>query len=164
MARIHQPAQDFLVIAVGEQRTVGAGGDAAHEGRQQAGEPHRHRFGADRAARFRVHERAAAGREDKRIAGEQAADHAALAGAELAFAVAVEQLADAAPGGKLDLGIGVAERQAEAGRQASADRGLAGAHQPDQHDAATGQRGRQRARIVQRLGGCHEVACHGGGG
>ena len=44
------------------------------------------------------------------------------------------------PGGQLDLGVGVAERQAEPGGEAAADAGLAGAHQADQHDAAARER------------------------
>ena len=85
-------------------------------------------------------------RQHERLAGEQAADHPPLAVAELALAVAGEQLGDGAAGRQLDLGVGVAERQPEPGRQPPPDRGLAGAHQPDQHDAAPGQRVGQRGR------------------
>ena len=97
----------------------------------------------------RVHEGAAAERQHQRIAGEQPADHPALAVAEVALAVAGEQLGDGAAGRQLDLGVGVAERQAEPGRQPPADRGLAGAHQPDQHDAAAGQRVGQRNGLLR---------------
>ena len=83
-------------------------------------------------ARLGVHEGAAAERQHQRIAGQQAADHPALAVAERRLAVAGEQFGDGAAGGQLDLGVGVAERQAEPRGQPPADRGLAGAHQPDQ--------------------------------
>ena len=76
------------------------------------------------------------------VAGQQPPHHPALALAELALAVAVEHLGDGAAGGLLDLGVGVAERQPEPRGQAAADRGLARAHQPDQHDGAAGRAGR----------------------
>ena len=62
------------------------------------------------------------------------------------FAEAGEQLGDAAAGGLFDLGIGVAEGQAEAEGEPAADGGLAGAHQADQHQAAAGEAGREVAR------------------
>ena len=68
---------------------------------------------------------------------EQAADHAALAVAEGRLAEAREDLLDRAARGALDLVVGVDEVEAEALREAPPDRGLARAHQPDEHDAAT---------------------------
>ena len=106
---------------------------------KRTAQPDRDRLLADGGAGFRVHERAAAEGQHQRLARQQPADHAALAVAEIALAIAGEQFGDRAAGGQFDLGVGVAERQPEARGQAAADRGLAGPHQPDQHDAASGE-------------------------
>ena len=88
----------------------------------------------DQPARMVVHIGAAAGRQNmRRIFLKQPADHAALAGAELRLAELLEDLLDRAAGGRFDLVVGIAERQVQAGRQPTADAGLARPHQPDQH-------------------------------
>ena len=156
---VDQPLQDLGRVAVRQQRAMVAAGHPPHQRLQRTAQPDRDRIGARSGAGFRVHERAAAERQHQRVAREQAADHAAFAVAEGALAVAGEQLGDGAAGGQFDLGVGVAERQPESRGEAAADRGLAGAHQPDQHDAASGQGFRQRDAFLQR-----SVACHDGQG
>ncbi len=140
IAHIDQPLQNVRGIAVRQQRAVVARGDPAQQRGQRAAQPHGHRLLARDRPRLGVHEGAAAERQHQRVAGQQPADHPALAGAEVALAVAGEQFGDRAARRQLDLRIGVAERQAQSRRQPPADRGLAGAHQPDQDDAATGER------------------------
>ena len=140
IAHIDQPLEDLRGIAVRQQRAVVAAGDAAQQRRPAGSAARRHRLLARDRPRLGVHEGAAAERQHQRVAGQQPADHPALAGAEVALAIAGEQFGDGAARRQLDLGIGVAERQAQSRRQPPADRGLAGAHQPDQDDAAAGER------------------------
>ena len=99
-------------------------------------QPHRHRLGAHQRPRFGVEIGAAAGRQDVRRPVQQALDDAALAGAELGLAEAVEELRDGAARGTLDFVVGVDERQAEPEGQALDDRALADPHQPDEGDGA----------------------------
>jgi hypothetical protein len=116
-------------------------------------------------AGLRIHEGAAAGGQHQRLGRQQAMDHPALALAELGFPEAVEQFGDGAAGGELDFGVGIVEGQAEPGGESAADRCLAGAHQPDQHDAPPGQCRRQRNGVPQRRGSVESgVARHGRGG
>jgi hypothetical protein len=112
------------------------------------------------SSRIGIHEGAAARRQDQWVAGQQPSDHPALAIAEIGLAIAGEQFGDGAAGRKLDLGIGVAERQSESGGEAAADAGFAGAHQAHQHQAAPRKRGR-KLRRGRRPQGC-DVACHDG--
>ena len=51
----------------------------------------------------------------------------------------LEEIRDRAAGRRLDLLVGIDEGQRQLGRQAPADRGLAGAHQADEDDAAVEQ-------------------------
>ncbi len=148
----HEAAQRVAGLAGVEQRAVGAPGGAAHQHVEPAAQPHGDRARPDRGPGARVHEGAAAGGEHHGGARQQAADHAALAVAEVRLAVALEDLGDGGAGGELDLGVGVAERQPEAGGQAPPDGGLARPHQPHQHHAAA----------VRRAGG--EPGRRGGGG
>ncbi len=83
VARGHQPLQHLGRVAAVQQRPMGAPGDAAQQRRQRAAQPDRDGLAPDRRAGLRVHERAAAGRQHQRLAGQQPADHAALAVAEL---------------------------------------------------------------------------------
>ncbi len=107
---------------------------------------------------MRIHEGAAAEGQDHRVAGQQAADDAAFAVAEGWFAVAGKEFGNGAAGGELDFLVGIAERQAEPGGEATADGGFASAHQADQHDAAAGDRIGDRNRLPQG-----SVACHNSG-
>jgi hypothetical protein len=154
----HQALQHVLRVATVQQRPVGTAGDAAQQRRQAGAQPHAHRFPADRGPRVGVHVGAATGRQHQRVAGQQTRDHPALAGAELDLAESVEDFRHRGARGCLDLGVGVAERQAESGGEAAADGGLSGAHQPDEDDAAPDQLIGQRLAVPE--GG---VACHGGG-
>jgi hypothetical protein len=93
-------------------------------------------------ARFGIHEGTAASRQHQRRPRRQdTADDAALAVAEFGFAALGENFGDGHAGGRLDLGIGVDERQPEPRRQTLADRALARAHHADEHDGALAKRG-----------------------
>src|SRR5205085_1937668 len=76
---------------------------------------------ADEGAGLRVHEGAAAGRQDMDRPVEEAGDDAALALAEEGFAVTAEDLLDALAGGRLDLGVGIDEIELQTARQAPPD-------------------------------------------
>ena len=67
-------------------------------------------------------------------------DHAALSGAEFRLAQLGENVRNAAAGGLLDLGVGIAEGQAERGRQPPPDGRLARPHQAYERDRAPAQR------------------------
>ena len=67
---------------------------------------------------------------------EQPGDDPRFTLAKIGLAIVGEDLADGLTGGKLDLGVGVGEGKVELGGEAPADRGLAGPHQADQHDAS----------------------------
>ena len=67
---------------------------------------------------------------------QQPGDDAALAVAELGLAADGEDVRDGHAGGILDLVVGVEEGQPQRLGQPAADRALAGAHQPDEHDAS----------------------------
>ena len=78
--------------------------------------------------------------------------------------MSLKKLGDRAPGGQLDFMIGIPERQPEAQRQAAPDRGLSGAHEAHEHNAASGscaewRDGFSRCRGV--VGVQHGVARHG---
>ncbi len=156
-ALVRQLLQDLRGVAGVEQRAVRPALHPAQQHRQRAAQPHGGGAGADQGAGVGVHEGAAAGGEDDGGAVEQALDDALLAGAEIGLAVAGEDLGDAGVGGDFDLVVGVVEGQAEFGGEALADGGFAGAHQPDQDDAA-------RRRAGRRRGGRDWVERHGGAG
>src|ERR1044072_7268521 len=83
---------------------------------------------------------------------QQPRDHPPLAVAELRLAALGEQLADAAPGAALDLGVGVLERHAEDGRETASDGGFSHTHQADKGYGAAAQ-GRARRRPIQWFSG-----------
>ena len=60
-----------------------------------------------------------------------------------------KDLGNGLAGGNLDLGVGVGERQVQLGCEPPADRRLARAHEPDQHDASAAPRA---SRIAGALG------------
>ena len=97
----------------------------------------------DAVAGFLAHEGAAAGGDHRRAVVEQACDHPRLAIPKMRLAMGLKNVRDRHPGRRLDLGIGVEERQPQPGRQPPADGGFAGAHHADQHDAARAQRRRE---------------------
>ena len=109
----------------GRRRPAAAGG-----ARRRRGAPARRQRGSAARPRRPRADRGAGGGSMKApppvastigSAGQQAPDHPALAVAELRLAVAGEQSGDGAAGGQFDLGVGVAERQPEAGRESPAD-------------------------------------------
>jgi hypothetical protein len=169
VARRHQALQHLGGIGVEEHRPVLPPRHAAQQGGEFASQPER--GGAarlDRSAGRGIGEGTAAGRENQRRPGQQAGDDAALAGAEMRFAVAGEDLRDGHAGGRFDLGIRVAEGQAEPRREPLADRRLAGAGHADEHHRAHRARrcglGRwgQRVVVFGKIDG--GVARHGAGG
>ena len=80
-----------------------------HQHVEFGGKPDRDALRLDCRACSRVHERAAAGRQDLRATLDQARDHARLAAAEVGLAVAGENVRNTHAGGLLDLRIGVHE-------------------------------------------------------
>ena len=102
-------------------------------------------FCPDAAARVRVHEGAAAGRQHLRPAIEEARNDALFAGTEIGLAVGGEDFRDRHAGRSLDLGVGVHKTQSEALREPPANRRLAGAHHPHQHDRPLPERCEQCA-------------------
>ena len=65
---------------------------------------------------------------------EQARDHAALAVAERSLAELREDVGDRAPGGRLDLGVGIPEGHDQRAGQTPPDAALADAHEADEGD------------------------------
>jgi hypothetical protein len=118
----------------------------------------------DRRSGLRVHEGAAAGRENDRRSREQAPHHAALAVAEFLLAIPAEQLGDRTARGGFDLGVRVEEGQPESRCDATSDRRLAGAHQADKDNAAAVERARQRRPLIRGGLDHRGVACHGARG
>ncbi len=155
VAHRRQPLQDFRRVSPGQQRPMVAPGDPACQHRQRAAQPHRCPDLPHCRARARVHERAPAEGQHHRPAREKPANDPPLAVAEGLLAIAREQLGDGAAGGGLDLHIGIAERQAEPSREPAPDRGLAGTHQPYQHNGSLDDR---FVRSRPLLHG--DVACH----
>ena len=133
---VHQARENLPGIALAQQRPVGALAHPVVQHLEVGAQPDGDGVLAHQGARLGIHVGAAAGRQHVCRPGQQARDHAAFAGAELGLAEAFEELRDRAAGRALDLVVGVDERQAEAQRQALADRALAGAHQADQGDGA----------------------------
>ena len=117
----HQPLENVRGIAVGQQRAVVAAGAPAQQRRQRAAQPNRHSRVAHDRPRLGIHEGTAAERQHQRIAGEQPVNDPAFAGTEVALAIAGEQFRDRAARRQLDLGVGIAERQAQARGQTPAD-------------------------------------------
>ncbi len=68
------------------------------------------------------------------VGGQGLSDGGTLQGAEDGLAVVDEDLGDLAPGGGLDVVVGVAHGRAQALGHQRADSRLAGAHRPDHHD------------------------------
>ncbi len=139
-----QPLEHRPGLAVLEQRPIVAPRHPVEQQIELGAQPDRHRALADERPGGRVHERAAAGRQDLHRSVEQAGDDAALAIAKRRLAVALEDFLDGLAGGGFDLGVGVGERHFEPLRQAPADARLACPHQPDEHHG-TRQRRQRRA-------------------
>ena len=55
------------------------------------------------------------------------------------LAIVLEDLRDRLAGGRLDLRVGIDERQSEAGGEPAPDRRLAAPHQADEHDRAVAE-------------------------
>src|SRR5690606_6126929 len=129
-----EPGDDLGGIAVAQQRTGVLARHAFDQGRDVAVEPDRDTLAVDQLAGVRLHEGAAAGRDDARSAVEQPCNHAPLAVAEVRFAEALEDFRDGHLRGLLDLLVGVSEGQAEQLGALAADCRLAHAHHSDEHD------------------------------
>ena len=122
-------------VTVGEEGAVAAQGDAAQQNGEGGAQPDGGGALADGCAGGRIHEGAAAGGQDDWGAFQEAAHDAALAGAEIGLTELAEQFGNGTAGGGLDLRVGVAEGEVEAGGEAAADCGFAGAHQTDEDNA-----------------------------
>ena len=79
--------------------------------------------------------RAAARREHDAGGLGQRVDRVPLADSEALLAFTLENVGDIHARARLDLGVAVGERQAEAAGERAPDRGLAGAHRADQKNA-----------------------------
>ncbi|VVT10435.1 hypothetical protein SPHINGO361_120583 [Sphingomonas sp. EC-HK361] len=134
-------AQHDQWIAPAQQWARVAPGDAVGQHLGRGIEPDRQCLGKNERAGFVVDERAATGRDDLWHAVHQPRDHAALAITEIGFVEAVENLGDGHARRRLDLVIGIDEGKPEARREPAADRRLADAHQPDEHDRLAGPGG-----------------------
>ncbi len=130
--------QDLRRVAGIEQRPVGAALDPLQQYRQRAAQPDGNSPLPDNGPGFRVHERAAAGREHDPAVGEQPLNDPFFPGAEMRFAMFGKNLRDGGACRALDFLIRVKKRQAELGGQPLADSGLAGAHEADEHDTPFG--------------------------
>ena len=118
--RVDRLAQRQQVLDLLHQRPVVAPLGPPQQHVEIGLEPDRDALVAHQRAGALVHHGAAAGRQHLRPAAEQTRDHPRLAGAEIGLAVLVEDFRDGHAGRGLDLGIGVDERNAEAGGQAAA--------------------------------------------
>ena len=154
-------------IGVEEHRPVLTPGDAAQQHRQAAAQPQGDGTrGTHGSPRPRIGIGTTAGREHDWWAGEEARDHPAFAVAEMLLPVAGKDFCDRHASGGLDLGIGIAEGQAEAMREAPADRRFSRArHAHENHRPrllrTQGSSGRfgQRNGVRQEFKG--KVARHG---
>jgi hypothetical protein len=119
-----------------EERAVRAALDALQDEVAFGLQPDRHPGVADRRPRLGIDEGAAAGRQHLRAAIEEALDHAALAIAEVRFAMGLEDFRD---GGLAACSISVSASTRQAGARAAPDRRLAGAHHADHDDGVAAE-------------------------
>ena len=113
-------------------------------------QPNRDAVRGDVVARRLVHEGAAPGRQHLWSRIQQARDHLPLPVAEIGFAEPLEDFGDRQLRARLDLGVGVDERQPELRGEPLADRRLAGAHHAHEHDRAAPKRGRNTPGVDGR--------------
>ena len=154
-ALFQQPTQRHFWVGGLQQRPIGL---LAHPGKQNVKtrlQPNRETMPGNIVAGGRIHERAAAGRQDQRSAFEQAGDHLALALPEISLAEPLEDLGNGQLGAGFDLRIGVDERQSKLCRQPFANRGFSGPHHADENHRAPAER-RRHLPGVNRLALAHE--------
>src|SRR5687767_1880585 len=121
----------------------------------------------DRAPVRLSHVRASPGRDDRVGKRFRPSEESRLALAKRALALRLEERADGEPGRSLDFEVEVDEREVEALRHPSADRGLAAPHEPDEVDAARPGAPpspiEEAARVLFEPASGRQGADHGGG-
>ena len=133
----HQALQRRAGITVLEQRALLALAQGARDQRLEIGaQPDRRRAVLHQLPDLGIDEGTPTQGQDHRRPLQHAGDDAALQLAKARLAIELEDVGDAHPGGRHDLVVGIAEGHAHGLGQPPADRGLAGTHQPDEHDAA----------------------------
>ncbi len=155
VAAVHQFAQRVFPVTAGEQRTIVPAGHPTDQSWQGATQPNGHCLGPRGFPRQRIHECAATECENHRIVCQKSSDHPPLAVAECGLSITLEEFGDRATRGQFDFLIGVAERQAETRREPATDGCFASSHQPDQDDAAAGNRLGKGNSLAESGGSCH---------
>ena len=144
-----QAREDFLRIALPEERAGVAPSRAHDQSLDIAIEPYRDATVQDQRAGFGIDESATAGRNHAVPFVDQPGDYTAFAIAKIRLAELVENLADAALRRGFDSGVAIDEIGAHQIRQPLANGGFARAHQPDQNDRPI-DAARQRRDLVGR--------------
>ena len=92
----------------------------------------------ERGAGRRVQHGPATQREDALVLRERLRDRGGLEGSEVLLTGLHEDVGDGAALGRLDVGVGVADREPPRVGQQRSDGGLARAHRADEHDLGAG--------------------------
>jgi hypothetical protein len=122
------------VLVVGESGPVRRVAQLGEEA-GGSGEPDDHgRAGEQRAVLAADRDGAGGGDDQRMLASHEVAEHAVLAPVQLVLTALSDQPGDGAPGGQLELLVGVREGTVEELRQVAAGAGLARAGQADQDD------------------------------
>jgi hypothetical protein len=130
--------EQFDRIPVLEQGPVISSGHTLGQRLDIGVEPHGDAAFEDQGPGPLVDERTAAGRDNLKRTIDQSGDNAALAVAEAALAMAVENLGNGTAGSLFDLVVGIDEREPEALREPTSDGRFSSPHQADQDYASIG--------------------------